>query len=197
MGIELKSDFILASASPRRIDMLRQMGLRFKVIPAHVDEDYLQGELPKDHVKRLAKKKAEKVSNLYPESWILGADTVVVLDGEILGKPEGKTDAGKMINLLSGRVHEVYTGYYINNSYKKKSKFGFVVSKVKIKKLSKKEIEFYINTDEPYDKAGGYAVQGIGAFMVEGITGSYTNVVGLPLCQVIDNLQKLGAIKFS
>lgn len=195
MDNELRSDFILASASPRRINMLSQMGLKFKVIPAHIDEDYLDGEMPEEHVKRLAEKKAEKVSSLYPESWVLAADTVVVLDGEILGKPIGKSEARKMINLLSGRIHEVYTGYYINNLDKKKSKFGFVVSKVKIKKLSKKEIEFYINTDEPYDKAGGYAVQGTGAFMVEEIEGSYTNVVGLPLCEVIDKLHSLKIIK--
>jgi septum formation protein len=175
--------------------MLRQIGLRFKVIPAHVDEDYKKGELPKEHVERLAKKKAEKVAALYPDSWILGADTIVVLDGNILGKPEGKADAKKMLNLLNDRVHEVYTGYYIKNNVKQKSVFDFVVSKVKIKKLSKQEIEFYINTDEPYDKAGGYAVQGTGAFMVEEITGSYTNVVGLPLCQVIDYMQSIGIIK--
>jgi septum formation protein len=175
--------------------MLRRLGLKFEVIPADVEENYLKGESPKEHVMRLSKKKAEKVAGLYPNNWVLAADTIVVLDGKVLGKPTDKREARRMLNLLSGRVHEVYTGYYIRNANKKKSAADFVVSRVKIKELNKRETDFYLNTDEPYDKAGGYAVQGIGAFMVKEINGSYTNVVGLPLCQVIEKLESLECIR--
>lgn len=174
--------------------MLRRMGLEFEVIPADVDEDYINGESPKEHVLRLSEKKANKVAGDNPKSWILAADTVVVLDNKILGKPEGKAGAREMLSHLSGRVHEVYTGYCIMNRAIDKIVSEHVVSKVKIKSLNEKETEFYLNTDEPYDKAGSYAVQGIGAFMVEEINGSYTNVVGLPLCQVIERLESLGAV---
>ncbi len=189
------ADLILASSSPRRIKMLRAMGIDIDVIPSHVDEDYMNGERPKEHVIRLSKKKAAKIADTHPDAWVLAADTVVVLDGRILGKPEDKRGARRMLDLLGGRVHEVYTGYCLQNVNRGRLLGDCVVSKVKIKKLSEDETRFYVNTDEPYDKAGGYAVQGIGAFMVEEITGSYTNVVGLPLSRVIRDLQEHGVIK--
>ncbi len=186
--------FILASASPRRVELLGQMGLKFSVIPAHVDEEYADGETPAEHVTRLSEKKSAEVARANPNAWVLAADTVVVLDGNILGKPDDKEDARRMLNTLSARTHEVYTGYCLMNNCADKRVTDFVVSRVKIKALSAAEVEFYLNTDEPYDKAGSYAVQGIGAFMVESIDGSYTNVVGLPLCQVVDLLDSLGVI---
>ena len=187
--------FILASASPRRSGMLSQLDLDFQIIPADIDEDYIAGETPGEHVTRLAKEKAAHIAGLHPEKWVLAADTVVVLGGEILGKPDGKSDAKRMLQSLSGEVHEVYTGYCLANKSKGIVKTDCVVSKVKIKTLADDELNFYLNTDEPYDKAGAYAVQGIGAFMVEEIHGSYTNVVGLPLCQVIDAMHVLKIIK--
>jgi len=191
----LKADFILASASPRRRELLNGLGLKFDVIPADVDESYLNGETPVEHVVRLSKMKADKICSQYPKSWVLSADTVVVLGGKILTKPADKSEARMMLDFLSGKVHEVYTGYSLKNLGAGKGVSDYVISKVKIKALTAEEKEFYVNTNEPYDKAGGYAVQGIGAFMVEEVNGSYTNVVGLPLCQVLDKLESLGGIK--
>jgi septum formation protein len=191
----LESDFILASASPRRYDLLNRLGLKFDVIPADVDEDYINGESPEEHVIRLSEKKAAKVSSDHASRWVLGADTIVVYGGEVLGKPKDKAGAKRMLGMLSGNVHEVYTGFCLKNLSLEKSEADFVVSKVKIKDISDEEAEFYTNTDEPYDKAGGYAVQGIGAFMVEEIIGSYTNVVGLPLSQVVEKLERMGSIR--
>lgn len=175
--------------------MLSKLGFYFKVIPAFVNEDYVSGETPAEHVARLSIKKADKIAGEYRINWVLSADTVVVLDGDILGKPDGRDDAKMMLERLSGRVHEVYTGYCLKNIENGGHFADLVISKVKIKKLSDREIEFYLNTDEPYDKAGGYAVQGIGAFMVDEIIGSYTNVVGLPLCQVVEKMESLGIVK--
>ena len=174
---------------------MSRMGLTFEIIPADVDEDYLPGESPSEHVTRLSEKKAQKIANDHPARWVLASDTVVVFDGDILGKPADKVEAMSMIRRLSGNVHEVYTGYCVKNLSAAKSMTDYVISKVKIKRITEAEAEFYTDTDEPYDKAGGYAVQGIGAFMVEEIHGSYTNVVGLPLCQVIEAMESLGAIK--
>jgi septum formation protein len=196
MPISSTATFILASASPRRRELLRSVGLKFKTIPAHVDEDYIKGESPKQHVRRLAQEKALLISQKYPRAWVLGADTIVVIDGLILGKPKNKTQAKEMLKKLSGREHKVFTGFAVTQIASKVSHSDVVQSTVKFKKISAAELDWYIACDEPYDKAGGYAVQGKGAYFIKSIRGSYTNVIGLPLCEVLETLKKLEAISF-
>jgi septum formation protein len=196
MSIGISSPFILASASPRRQELLRSVGLKFKTIPAHVNEDYIAGESPREHVKRLAQDKASAISHKYPVAWVLGADTIVVIDGLILGKPKNKLQAQKMLEKLSGREHKVFTGFTLAHVAAEVSKTKVVRSAVQFKTISPKEMEWYVSCDEPYDKAGGYAVQGKGAYFIKSIRGSYTNVIGLPLCEVLEELKSLDAIHF-
>lgn len=196
MTISLSAPLILASASPRRQELLRFVGLKFKTIPAHLNEDYIEGESPREHVKRLSQDKAIAIAKKYPNAVVLGADTIVVIDKSILGKPENKYQARKMLRKLSGREHKVYTGFTIAQEASKICYTNVVLSAVKFKKISPQELEWYVASDEPYDKAGGYAVQGRGAYFIQSIRGSYTNVIGLPLCEVLETLKKLEAIRF-
>jgi septum formation protein len=196
MTISLSAPLILASASPRRQELLRFVGLKFKTIPAHVDENYSEGETPQQHVRRLAQEKALLIARKYPRAWVLGADTIVVIDGLILGKPKNKTQAKEMLKKLSGREHKVFTGFTIAHVASKIKQTKVIQSVVKFKMISAAELEGYIACDEPYDKAGGYAVQGRGAYLIQAIRGSYTNVIGLPLCEVLETLKKLEAISF-
>lgn len=188
---------ILASESPRRKDLLETAGLTFVIVPSLIDENDYSLSDPKTHVKLLAEIKAENVSLKYPDSWVIGADSIVVIDGNILEKPKSISDARQMIQSLSGKVHHVHTGYAI--FCRKKSHFFSDVESTSVlfKPLTEKEIEWYIHTPEPYDKAGGYAIQGLGSFMIKQINGSYTNVVGLPVCEVIDHLYKQGVITWN
>ncbi len=186
---------ILASASPRRQEMLSSTSMKFEVIPGEVDESFLPGESPEEHVIRLARMKAVKVSEQHQDRWVLAADTIVVIDGRVLGKPKDRKEAKEMLHLLSNRVHRVMTGYCLLQSPARKAREGNVVTRVRFKDLSSDEIRWYMDTAEPFDKAGGYAIQGKAAFMVKEIHGSYTNVVGLPLTEVIEALQELGAVK--
>ncbi|MGO8991562.1 MAG: Maf family protein [bacterium] len=188
---------ILASKSPRRYELLKQVGLDFEVVPSRVIEDFLRTESPQDHVIRLAEAKAMQVATNYPSRWVIAADTVVYIDGSILGKPKSQEEATGMLRRLSGREHWVLTGFSVCHSVKKKSDQGAVRTAVKVKSLTPEEIEWYVQTGEPFDKAGGYGIQGIGSFMIESIHGSYTNVVGLPLCELIQMLLRLGAITIS
>lgn len=176
--------------------MLRFVGLKFKTIPAHLNEDYIEGESPREHVKRLSQDKAIVIAKKYPNAVVLGADTIVVIDKSILGKPENKYQARKMLRKLSGREHKVFTGFTIAHVASKIKQTKVIQSAVKFKTISTAELEWYIACDEPYDKAGGYAVQGKGAYFIKSIRGSYTNVIGLPLCEVLETLKKLEAIRF-
>ncbi|MCX5849745.1 MAG: Maf family protein [Deltaproteobacteria bacterium] len=196
MTISLSSPLILASASPRRLEILQSAGLKFKIIPAHVNENYLTGESPQQHVRRLSGDKAMVIAGKYPESLVLGADTIVVIDDLILGKPENKAQARKMLRKLSGREHKVFTGFTIAHAAAEIYKTKVVQSAVRFKTISPIEMEWYLACDEPYDKAGGYAVQGKGAFFIKSIRGSYTNVIGLPLCEVMEEFRKLKTITF-
>ena len=196
MSIGLSHPFILASASPRRQELLRSVGLKLKIIPAHVNEDYKEGESPREHVKRLARNKALAIAHKYPDAWVLGADTIVVIDGMILGKPKSKAQARAMLERLSGRKHKVFTGFTLACITAKSIKTRAIQSAVQFKNISPEEIGWYIDCDEPYDKAGGYAVQGKGAYFIQSIRGSYTNVIGLPLCEVLEELKTLGTIHF-
>lgn len=190
------SSFILASASPRRRELLKSMGFDFTVTPSGVDERFLEGESVGEHVLRLSREKALTVACDNPESWVLGADTIVIIDGEVLGKPGSKEEAREMILRLSGREHRVLTGFSVVRTSANVVRSDLVESSVFFKEVSRDELEWYIDTDEPYDKAGGYAVQGKAASFVKEIRGSHTNVIGLPLSEVVAALKEVGAISF-
>lgn len=186
--------FILASRSPRRRYLLEQAGLSFSVIPSSIDETSVPISSPEIYVKVLSEAKAHNVSEKYPEKWVIGADTIVVKDRTILGKPDSIVEARTMLKQLSGQTHEVFTGYSICCKKKRRKFSETVKTEVLFKDLSDQEIEWYIHTAEPFDKAGAYAIQGLGTFLVKRINGSYTNVVGLPVCEVIEFLIKQGVL---
>jgi len=197
MGLQTTGRFILASASPRRIELLQQLGLRFEIVTSGVDEDFRGGESPREHVLRLAEAKAGAVSRLQPDAWVLGADTIVVIDGEVLGKPGDADAAAAMLEKLSGRTHEVFTGFALLCLADRVAIRQEVRASVTFRSISPDEKMWYIRSPEPYDKAGAYAVQGLGAFFIKEINGSYTNVMGLPLCEVVDALKAAGALSFA
>ncbi len=188
---------ILASKSPRRRYLLKQAGLSFSVIPSSIDETSVPISSPETYVKALSEAKAENVSIKYPEKWVIGADTIVLKDDAILGKPDSKAQARAMLKQLSGQTHQVLTGYAICCKSKNRKYSETVKTHVLFKSLTDKEIEWYIHTKEPFDKAGAYAIQGLGTFLVKSINGSYTNVVGLPVCEVIEILIKEGVLGFN
>jgi len=186
---------VLASASPRRVELLSSAGIEFEVIPGDVSEDILTGETPEDYVERLARAKAEDVARKTDGRFFIGADTIVLCDGEIMGKPEDSADAERMLNKLSGIPHEVITGFAVYDKERDGVIADTVRTRVYFKQLSDEEIRAYIATGCPFDKAGAYAIQGGAAHMVEKIEGSYTNVVGLPLCEVVETLRRMGEIE--
>jgi septum formation protein len=188
---------ILASKSPRRYELLKQVGLDLDIIPSRIEEDYIKGESPRKHVLRLAEAKALDVGNQHPDRWVVAADTIVYVDHSILGKPKSREEAKKMLRRLSGKEHRVVTGFSVHHLEKRKGDREAVQTVVKVKKLAQAEMDWYVKTGEPFDKAGGYAIQGVGSFMIESIRGSYTNVVGLPLCELIQMLSRLGALTIS
>jgi septum formation protein len=186
-------NLILASGSPRRLELLSYFGFDLKVIKPDTDETVDPALTPQEVVISLALQKGNAVASIVgTETPLLSADTIVVLDDEIINKPADRDDAINMISKLSGRTHSVFTGVAI--FFNDTVDTFFVKSDVTFKKLSSKEISDYCDTDEPYDKAGAYAVQGIGAFMVKSINGSYSNVIGLPVSEVIEHFQKLNII---
>ena len=192
---------ILASESPRRKRLLLSVGVEFKVHPSSMDESLWlaesaePGKTPAEVAERWACLKANSISPLHADSWIFGADTIVVLDGRMFGKPSDSAEAVRMLNTLSGRVHEVITGMCLIQPGGKLLRRGSVTTRVRFKNLSMEEIDAYVRTAEPMDKAGGYGIQGIGAFLVRSIEGSYTNVVGLPLCQALEWLMNENIIE--
>jgi septum formation protein len=198
MGIKTsKVSIVLASASPRRKDLLLGLGLHFRIVPSTVDEVYLDCETPEDHVSRLALAKALDVAERFPDAWVLGADTVVVIDQRILGKPKSRREARTRLATLTGRSHEVFTGYaLVHSRFTERQRLRYVRSIVHIRELTPKEIAAYVRTGESMDKAGAYAIQGIGSGIVERIEGSYTNVVGLPLCEVARDLKEMDVFDF-
>ena len=192
--ISRQSPLILASASPRRKRLLTQLRLPFRSVTSHVSEETPGGD-PMSISRLLAERKACQVHAKSKKAWILGADTVVAIDDKILGKPADEVGAGHMLSLLSEKEHRVITAICILNPLGEIATSEAVTTLVRFKKLTNQEIEAYVNTGEPYGKAGSYASQGIGAFMVQSISGSYTNVVGLPLCALIKALLSVGAIQ--
>ena len=188
MKTNQQNHLILASKSPRRQYLLKQAGLEFSVVPSGVDESKIDSGSPEEYVRTLAELKAGDIADRFPESWVIGADTVVFINNRILGKPRTKAEARQMLVQLSGKTHQVLTGYCICCKQKNDFFSDVVKTDVLFKTLSDLEIEWYTHTDEPFDKAGAYAIQGLGTFLVKSISGSYTNVVGLPVCEVIEHL---------
>jgi septum formation protein len=185
---------ILASKSPRRSYLLEQAGLEFEVIPSDFDESSVALIEPADYVKKLAREKALSIARAYPQSWVIGADTVVLINGTILGKPKSDAQARQMLKTLSGATHRVLSGYSIQCQAQNHIFSEALSTEVCFKKLSEAEITWYIGTREPFDKAGAYAIQGLGTFIVKSIKGSYTNVVGLPVCEVLEHLISAGVV---
>ena len=177
---------VLASSSPRRKDILTAAGLPFVARPPHIPEERLTGESPEDYVHRLAEQKAEAV-HAGPGEVVLAADTIVVLDHHVLEKPRDPPDARRMLEILSGREHEVITGICIRNSTAKITDRS--VTKVRFAPLSAEEIDNYVATGEPMDKAGAYAIQGRASIFVERMEGCYFNVMGLPIALVYQHLK--------
>ncbi|MDD5502053.1 MAG: Maf family protein [Candidatus Thermoplasmatota archaeon] len=183
---------VLASASPRRREILGMMGIEFEAVNSQVGEEQKGKEIPRRYVLRLAKEKAEAVAQKYPGEWILAADTAVVLGNKIIGKPRDGADAERILSKLSGKQHKVLTGIALFNG--RCCMMNIVSSKVKFRKLSAQEIKNYVNTGEPMDKAGAYGIQGRGAFLVESVSGSYTNVIGLPVKETREMLSMAGIL---
>ncbi len=179
---------ILASASPRRAELLRAAGIDFTVRVADINEDQQPGESAQAYVLRLAREKAEAVA--HDDELVLGADTTVVIGGEITGKPTDAQDAERMLRALGGEWHEVLTGVHLQRGHQSRS--DLAITRVKFAPLSNEEIEWHIASGEPFDKAGAYAIQGYASLFIERIEGSYSNVVGLPVQMVYRLARELG-----
>lgn len=181
---------VLASQSPRRADVLRQLGLDPEIRPAHIDESYAPGETPVEHVERLAREKAEAVAARGPDALVIGGDTIV-LDGDlVLGKPSSAEEAVEMLVGLGGRTHEVISGIAIAGAHGVVSRVARTT--VRFAEVSRDEAERYVATGEPLDKAGAYGIQGLGAGLVSGIDGDYYTVVGFPVPAFVELLGEAG-----
>jgi len=191
--ISSENPLMLASDSPRRRDILTQLRIPFRQVSSNSEEKKAAGDPMKD-VCLIAERKAMAVRPSEPSSWIMAADTVVVLGDNVMGKPTDAREAFAMLTNLDGKSHRVITGLCILSPIGTRALCDSVVTEVRFRDIAESEINAYIATGEPFGKAGAYAIQGIGAFMVEGITGSYTNVVGLPACVLVKALIEAGAI---
>lgn len=193
--INKNNPLVLASISARRKVILKQIGIPFEAVGSMIEETLYEEMQPTDMACQIAILKAESVQLAYKNRWILGADTIVVMNKRVFGKPKDARECYDMLLCLMGKNHRVITGFCIFDPEGKTVHLEAVITKVKIKEISEIEIEAYIKTGEPFGKAGGYAIQGIGSFMIEHIKGSYTNVVGLPVCEVVGALVKCGGIR--
>jgi len=185
------STFVLASASPRRLELLRRVGFEPEVVPAEVDESVLPGETAEDYVLRVATDKARRVADARPSALVLAADTAVVLDGEALGKPHDPDHAVDMLRRLRGRTHEVLSSVVVHTPGGVQHA-SLARAAVTIAATSDDELQWYVATGEPMDKAGAYGVQGIGAVLVERVEGDPTTVIGLPLRTTVELLAMAG-----
>ena len=186
------SKLILASASPRRQQLLTQVGVPFAIEPANIDERTTPGEAPRDYVLRMAYEKAQHVSWQWPTAFVLGADTIVTIDDEILGKPKDLAEARRMLRGLSGRTHTVMTGLALLHHDRGVVQQDTVSTAVRFRRLSEHDIETYVTTAKPLDKAGAYAIQDSARAFVEAFDGCYTNVVGLPVQRTVDLMRAAG-----
>jgi septum formation protein len=191
------ANIILASKSPRRRYLLEQAGLEFSVIPSGINEESVPTDSPESYARILAEYKAKDVSKAHPDSWVIGADTIVFIDDTILGKPGSSDEARKMLRRLSAKTHQVITGYCICCKERNRFFSESIKTDVFFKELTNDEIQWYIHTGEPFDKAGSYAIQGLGTFLVKRINGSYTNVVGLPVCEILEFLIEETVVEFN
>jgi septum formation protein len=190
--IKTSQQIYLASKSPRRRKLLKQLGIKFKSFTANSVEDFLDGEHPVECVKRIALEKMEKAKQKVEDSIIITADTIVVLGRTVIGKPKSKKDAINILSLLSGRIHTVYTGFCVLNQKTKKLILDYEKTEVEFRHLKKDEIIDYVITGSPMDKAGAYGIQDdFGAVFVKRINGCYYNVVGLPLAKLYSALRKV------
>lgn len=184
----MKPRVILASASPRRRELMTLVGIPHEVRPADIDETYLPGEEPRDHALRLAREKAQTITD--PDAVVVGSDTIVVVDGDVLGKPRDETEAARMLARLSGRSHIVITAVAV--SWKGKVVADAEQVTVTFHQLTDAQIRGYIATREPMDKAGAYGIQGYGATIVARVDGDYFAVMGLPLQRMVHLMRELG-----
>ena len=182
---------VLASASPRRTALLEMLGLRHEVVPADVDETLLPGEQPEAHVERLARAKAERIARTRPDALVLGSDTIVALDGEILGKPARRQDAVATLMRLSGRDHVVFSGIAVV-APGGGTHAGVSRTRVRFRAFDEQTARRYVGTGEPLDKAGSYGIQGLGAALVESVDGDYFTVVGFPIPELMRLLERAG-----
>ena len=183
---------ILASASPRRQELLEKIGLRFKVEPSNYEEDMPSGLEPHELARQISREKAKVVARKHKNAVVIAADTFIVFGDQILGKPHTTIEAREMLKTLSGQSHSVITGFSIIDTETEKTLSESVETKVYIKKMTRAEIDTYIKSKEPLDKAGAYAIQGLGAVIVEKIEGDYFNVIGLPLSALTEALKQFG-----
>jgi septum formation protein len=181
---------VLASQSPRRAELLSRLGLEFEIVPASIDETYIDHEMPADHAERLAREKAGAVARSRPEALVIGSDTIVILDRDVLGKPRDREEAVRMLMRLQGREHEVFTAVAVASGERIESALERV--RVRFRGLSRSECEAYVDTGEPMDKAGGYGIQGYGSALVEGIVGDYFAVMGLPVVRTLELMRRFG-----
>jgi len=190
--IKTKQTIYLASKSPRRRKLLKQLGINFKSLYVNSIEDFLDGEHPVECVKRIAVEKMDIAKQKVHDGIIITADTIVVLKGKVIGKPTNKKDAIKILSFLSGNVHTVYTGFCVYNQRTKQKLLDYEKTEVKFRKLTKDEIIDYVDSGSPMDKAGAYGIQDdFGAVFVKRINGCYYNVVGLPLTKLYHALRKV------
>lgn len=183
---------ILASASPRRKELLEKLGLKFKVEPSNSEEHVRYELAPHELAKALSLEKAKAIAQRYKDVIIIAADTLIVFEGRILGKPHTGTEAKEILKTLNGKPHSVITAFTIVDTEANKTISRSVETKVYLRKLSSDEIDAYVKSKEPLDKAGAYAIQGLGSMIVEKIEGDYFNVVGLPLSALAESLKELG-----
>ncbi len=183
---------ILASASPRREELLKKIGLKFEVEPSNYEEDMHSELKPHELARKISLKKAEAVAKKHQDAIVIAADTFIVFGGKILGKPHTEVEAKNMLKTINGQSHSVITGFTIIDADKNKTLSKSIETKVYLRKLASKEIDAYIKSKEPLDKAGAYAIQGLGSVIVERIEGDYFNVIGLPLSALAESLKEFG-----
>ena len=185
---------ILASHSPRRKKLLKQIGMKFRIIPSRAAEVFFSHQSPGENAQRIALEKAIDVSARLQRGIVIGADTIVVLDHHVLGKPKSKDDAKRMLRLLSGREHSVFTGFALKDVETGRQTTGVEETKVRFRKLTEKEISDYVNSGSPMDKAGSYGIQDdFGAVFIERVNGCFYNVVGFPIARFYSTLQQFAA----
>ena len=183
---------VLASSSPRRRELLKSIGFEFDVMPSDIPEERAEGETPEEYVARLSREKARAIAEKHPDRWVVAADTTVVLGDQVLEKPADDADAKRMLSAISGDTHVVFTGVTLRRIEPAYADTHVTSTEVRMLPMTAHDIDWYVATGEPCDKAGAYAAQGLGGMFIDSIHGSFTNVVGLPLASLFQMLRKAG-----